>query len=266
MTDTFQPGEAVLLYDERDRQYLLHLRVDGSFQFHRGSLPHTDIIGQENGCTVTSSGGARLIALRPRLADFVLKMRRGAQVVYPKDAGAILIYADIGPGMTVVEAGSGSGALTMVLARAVGSQGTVISVERRPDHADHARKAIERFFGSVPEHVDLRVGEVEEVLAEISPDRLVLDLPEPWHAAPVAAERLRPGGVFCAYLPTVPQLQSLHERLAETGAFHDAESFEVLHRTWNVQGRSVRPSHQMVGHTGFITTARRILPESGPSR
>ncbi len=263
MTDTFRPGDAVLLYDERDRQYLLHLRVDGSFQFHQGTLAHTDIIGQEDGCTVISSGGARLIALRPRLADFVLKMRRGAQVVYPKDAGAILIYGDIGPGMTVVEAGSGSGALTMVLARAVGAGGKVISVERRPDHAEHARKAIGRFFGSVPEHVDLRIGEVEEVLAEVTPDRLVLDLPEPWHVAEVAAERLRPGGVLCAYLPTVPQLQSLHECLVETGAFYDAETFEVLHRSWNVKGRSVRPSHQMVGHTGFITTARRVRAGSG---
>ncbi len=260
MTDTFAAGDAVLLYDERDRQYLLHLRPDGMFQFHQGSIPHAGIIGQPNGTTLTSSGGAKLVALRPRLADFVLRMKRGAQVVYPKDTGAILVYGDIHPGASVVEAGTGSGALAMALARAVGPHGRVVSVERREDHAAHARTTIERFFGEVPPQLDLRVGAVEEVLAETVPDRVVLDVPEPWHAADIAAEQLAPGGVFCAYLPTVPQLEALHARLEKLETYHDAETFEILIRSWNVRGRSVRPSHQMVGHTGFITTARRILP------
>lgn len=263
MTDSFDFGDAVMLYDERDRQYLLHLRPDGTFQFHHGSVTHAEIVGMTNGASIESTGGARLIALRPRLADFVLKMKRGAQVVYPKDTGAILVYGDIHLGAVVVEAGTGSGALTMALTRAVGPTGRVVSVERREDHAGHAHKAIARFFGEIPAQLDLRVGSVEEAIAEVSPDRVVLDVPEPWHAVEVAAAHLQPGGVFTAYLPTVPQLESLHEALDGTGSFHDAQTFEILIRDWNIKGRSVRPSHQMVGHTGFITTARRIIARPG---
>jgi tRNA (adenine57-N1/adenine58-N1)-methyltransferase len=253
-------GEPVLLYDDRDRQYLLHLRPDGVFQTHQGSLQHSDIAGADDGSMLVSSGGARFRALRPRLADFVLKMKRGAQVVYPKDTGAILVYGDIAPGMTVVEAGTGSGALAMALARAVGPTGRVVSVERREDHAAHAKKAIELYFGDVPPQLELRIGDVAGAITDVGPERVVLDVPEPWHAAAVAAEHLAPGGVFVAYLPTVPQLEMLHEALSDTGSFHDVDTFEVLIRNWNVKGRSVRPSHQMVGHTGFITTARRIVP------
>ena len=258
MNPAFQLGDAVMLYDDRGRQYLLRLRADGTFQFHRGSLPHASLVGLDDGSVVESSNGASLVALRPRLADYVLKMKRGAQVVYPKDTGAILTYGDIHPGVTVVEAGTGSGALTMALCRAVGETGRVVSVERRPDHADHAREAITRFFGALPAQLDLRVGDVEEHIADVRPDRVVLDLPEPWHAAEVAGRHLQSGGVFTAYLPTVPQLQALHDALEGAGSFHGAETFEILIRTWNVAGRSVRPDHQMVGHTGFITTARRL--------
>ena len=262
MSQPFSFGESVLLFDDRDRQYLLYLRPDGVFQTHQGSVPHGDIAGVEEGSILVSTGGARFRALRPRLADYALKMKRGAQVVYPKDTGAILVYGDIAPGVTVVEAGTGSGALTMALTRAVGPSGRVVSVERRDDHASHARKAIERYFGGIPDHLELRTGEVEDAIVDVAPERVVLDLPEPWHAAAVAADHMSAGGVFVAYLPTVPQLQSLHETLENSGAFHDVDTFEIMLRSWNVKGRSVRPSHQMVGHTGFITTARRIVPEA----
>lgn len=260
MSRPLEAGESVLLIDSKGRHYLVRLDPARSFQYHRGVIPHTELIGLVDGSMVESSGGGRLRVLRPRLADFILKMRRGAQVVYPKDIGPILLWADIGPGMTVLEAGTGSGALAMALARAVGPSGRLVSIERREDHAAHARSTIEKWFGEVPAHVDLRIGEVEEAIAEVAPDRIVLDLPEPWHAAEVAAAGQPAGGVFCAYLPTVPQVQTLVERMGETGAFDEVEVFETLHRTWNVAGRSVRPDHAMVGHTGFVVVARRVVP------
>jgi tRNA (adenine57-N1/adenine58-N1)-methyltransferase len=200
----------------------------------------------------------KLVVVRPRLADYTLKMSRKATVVYPKDAGAILMWADIGPGQLVLEAGTGSGALTMALARAVAPGGKVVSVERRDDHHQRAVKLIRGFYGEIPEGVDLRVGEVEEMIADVAPDRIVLDVPEPWHSVPLAAEHLSDGGVFCCYLPTVPQCQSVREALNAAGTYLDVMTFEVLMREWSVEGRSVRPEHRMIGHTGFITVARKV--------
>ena len=256
----FQEGEPALLIDGRGRKYLLHLRGAGVFQFHLGNLPHADVIGSPDGSRFVSSKGAPLVALRPRLADYILKMRRGPQVVYPKDLGAILMYADIHPGLTVIEAGTGSGALTMGLTRAVGPSGRVISCEIREDHAAHGRGAIVRRFGHVPDWLELRVGDVLDTVGVLEHDRLVLDVPEPWHVIPAATGRLRTGGIVCSYVPTVPQLQRLHEALDATGRFLDVETFEVLLRTWNVAGRSVRPDHGMVGHTGFVTVGRFVQP------
>lgn len=255
----FRPGEPCLLIDGKGRQYLLKLDPQRQFQYHRGVLEHTDIIGLPEGSWVQASSGGRLLAIRPRLADFILRMRRGAQVVYPKDVGPILVYADIGPGMTIVEAGTGSGALTMALVRAVGESGRVVSVERREDHAERGRKNIERFFGGAPSQLELRAGDVEPVIEEVQPERIVLDLPEPWHVAAAAAKYQPPGGVFCGYLPTVPQVQTLVDTLRE-GPFAEIEVREFLARDWNVSGRSVRPSHTMVGHTGFLVFARKVNP------
>lgn len=254
----FREDEPCLLIDGKGRQYLLRLDPHREFKYHLGVVPHSDLIGLEDGSWIESSSGGRLLALRPRLADFILKMRRGAQVVYPKDIGPILVFADIAPGMTVLEAGTGSGALTMALTRAVGPEGRVVSVERRDDHATHARKSISRFFGSIPDNLDLRVGDVAEVVAEVRPERIVLDLPEPWHTVEVAAEHQPTGGVFCSYLPTVPQVQTTVDALRESRAFAEIEVREFLFRDWNVSGRSVRPEHTMVGHTGFLIFARRI--------
>ena len=205
--------------------------------------------------------GSELLALRPRLADYTQKMGRGAAIVYPKDAAAILMWADIGPGNVVLEAGTGSGGLTMALARAVDPGGRVVSYDQREDHAQKAEKLIKGFFGSVPDHVDLRVGDVEDGIAEVAPDRLVLDLPEPWHSVTSAATHLTDGGIFCCYLPTVPQVQTVRSALNETRSFTFVTTFEVLVREWAVEGRSVRPAHRMVGHTGFITVAKKITPK-----
>ncbi len=254
----FAAGDPCLLFDSKGRRYLIELVPGKDFQYHRGQLSHDAIIGAPDGVQLESTLGARLVALRPRLADYALKMARGATVVYPKDTGAILVWADIAPGQVVLEAGTGSGALAMALSRAVGATGRVVSYERRSDHASKARKLIAGFFGEVPGNLELRVGEVEDAVAEICPDRIVLDIPEPWHAVEPAALHLTDGGVFCCYLPTVPQVQTVRDALGSSGAFFDTETFEVLHRGWSIEGRSVRPSHRMVGHTGFITVTRKL--------
>lgn len=256
----FVKGDHCLVTDGKGRKYLLTLEEGSVFHFHNGMLAHNDVIGLPDGSVVRSSLGGRLVAVQPRLADYILSMKRGAQVVYPKDLGPILIWGDIAPGMTVLEAGTGSGALTMALVRAVGPSGRVVSVERREDHAAHARRTLDGFFGGIPGTLDLRVGDVTEHLGEIEPDRLVLDLPEPFAVVDAAAEGLPAGAIWVSYVPTVPQVQQTTEALRAAACFAEISSFEVLHREWNIDGRSVRPDHRMVGHTGFITVARKIQP------
>ncbi|MEA1902740.1 MAG: tRNA (adenine-N1)-methyltransferase [Actinomycetota bacterium] len=253
----FVEGDPALLIDSKGRHFLLKLEKGRTFQYHQGSVPHDELIGAGDGSWVKSSSGSKLLLLRPRLADFILKMKRAAQVVYPKDLGPILVFGDIGPGMTVLEAGSGSGALTLGLSRAVGPGGKVISIEKRDDHGAHARKAISRWYGEVPDNIDLRIGDVAAVVEEIAPERIVLDLPEPWHTIEIAAEHQPSGGVLSVYLPTVPQVQKAVETARDTGAFAEIEVKEFLFRDWNVDGRSVRPEHNMVGHTGFLTFMRK---------
>jgi len=257
--DPFMEGESCLVYDHRGKQHLIDLDASKQFHFDRGVIPHSDIIGVPEGATVLSSKKSSVIVVRPRLADYVLRMKRGAAVMYPKDTGAIITWADIAPGCTVLEAGTGSGALTIALSRAVGPDGTVVSVERRSDHATHAQRLIERFSGSVPANVDLRVGEVEDVLTQVAPDRVVLDLPEPWLVVPPASDHLRGGGLMASYLPTVPQVQQLRDAIDASKRFIEVDTFELLMRSWSISGRSVRPEHRMVGHTGFITVARKRL-------
>jgi tRNA (adenine57-N1/adenine58-N1)-methyltransferase len=254
----FSEGEPALLVDDKGRKFLLRLDPARTFQYHLGSVAHAEIIGKDDGTWIQSSAGGDLLLLRPRLADFILKMKRGPQVVYPKDIGPILVYADIGPGMTVLEAGSGSGALTLALARAVGDSGRIVSVEIREDHAAHASKTVTKWFGDVPPNVDLRIGDVADVFEEVRPDRVVLDLPDP-SAALAAASRHQPtGGILAAYLPTVPQVQQIVEQAREIGGFAEIEVKEFMFRDWNVKGRSVRPEHRMIGHTGFLVFMRRI--------
>lgn len=255
----FRAGESCLLYDHRGRQHLLLLVPDAQFHYDRGAIAHNDIIGVLEGVVVLSSRGSRVIAMRPRLADYVLKMKRGAAVMYPKDTGAIITWADIEPGNRVLEAGTGSGALTLALSRAVGSEGSVVTVERRSDHQQHAMRLVEGFRGSTPTNIEFRVGEVEDMVADVKPDRIILDLPEPWSVVKPASLHLAGGGTFASYLPTVPQVQQLREEMELVGSFIEIDTFEILMRSWNVSGRSVRPQHRMVGHTGFITVGRRRL-------
>jgi tRNA (adenine57-N1/adenine58-N1)-methyltransferase len=248
-------GERVVLVDSRGRRYLVRLQPGGTFHWHAGMVSHDHLIGRDEGSRVRDTSGAGLVAFRPRLADFILKMGRGAQVIYPKDIGPILVYADVGPGARVLEAGTGSGALTMALCRAVGAEGTVVSYELREAHGEVARQNVEEFFGQIPAGLDLRTGDVREADGERF-DRVLLDLPDPWTALPAVERTLEPGGILCAYLPTTGQLQSLAAAL-ERSSFAEVETFEILLRPWAVSARSVRPDHRMVAHTGFITTARR---------
>lgn len=256
MSRSLAAGELVLLVDRKQRRYLVTLEAGRTFHSHAGTLAHDALIGGEEGRRVRTSGGAELVALRPTLADYVLKMKRGAQVIYPKDIGPILVYADVFPGARVVEAGIGSGALTMALLRAVGADGHVTSYERREDHAAQAQANIAAFCGEVANHV-LCIADVSAGIAERDVDRVLLDLPEPWDVVPAAAGALRAGGILLTYLPSVPQVQKAVDAMAAHG-FGFRETFEVLHRGWNIDGLSVRPDHRMVAHTGFLTTARLL--------
>ena len=238
----FEAGERVLLFDAKGRRYLVTLEAGGEFHTHAGIVAHDSLLGQEEGTTARSNRGARYIAVRPTLAEVVLKMPRGAQVIYPKDLGPILVMADIFPGARVLEAGLGSGALSMTLLRA-GAR--VTGYELRPDFAARA----------------VEVRDVYEGIAEKGLDRVVLDLPEPWRAVEHAAEALRPGGIIVSYLPSISQVTTLREALTGSG-FAMAETIEVLQRSWHIEGQSVRPDHRMVGHTGFLTGARLMAVTS----
>jgi tRNA (adenine57-N1/adenine58-N1)-methyltransferase len=253
MSRPFVVGERVLFVDSKGRRYLVTLSEDGEFHTHAGITPHADIVGRDEGITVRSSAGARYTVVRPTLSEFVLKMPRGAQVVYPKDLGPLLLLADIFPGARVFESGVGSGAVSMTLLRA-GAE--VVGYELRADFAARARRNVESFLGP---DLSYRIEErsAYEGIDETDLDRVVLDLPEPWRVVKHAEVALRPGGILVAYVPTVGQIAQLREVLAGS-AFAMAETLEVLQRTWHVEGQSVRPDHRMVGHTGFLTAARLL--------
>ena len=254
MVSELQLGERVMLIDQKDRRYLVTLRDGASFHTHAGIVAHNDIIGLTEGATVVGNTNRPFLVLRPTLADVVLKMPRGAQVIYPKDLGAILLAADIGPGMKVLEAGVGSGALSMTLLRA-GAH--VTGYEIREDFAERARINVEAMLGS-DIHYDIHIRDVTLGIDGSDFDRVLLDMPEPWKVVEHAERALKPGGTFLAYLPTINQTQLLRETLTKH-LFGLAETVEVLRRTWHVTDRSVRPDHRMVAHTGFLTSARRIL-------
>jgi tRNA (adenine57-N1/adenine58-N1)-methyltransferase len=251
----FRTGEQILLVDAKRRRYLLRLQAGAEFHSHTGVLSHDEVIGAAEGSKFRTRQGQVFTAIRPTLSEFVLKMPRGAQVIYPKDLGPILMLADVFPGARVLESGVGSGALSMTMLRA---GATIVGYELRHDFAARARNNVETFLGDEAltryrvEERDCYAGIDENGL-----DRVVLDLPEPWQVVKSAARALHTGGILVAYTPTILQAAQLREALADS-PFGMAETIEVLNRSWHVEGQSVRPDHRMVAHTGFLTSARLL--------
>ncbi len=257
MSAPFAVGDQVLLVDLKRRRYLVMLEAGKEFHSHSGIVTHDAVIGSAEGTRFRSSHGMQYTAIRPTLSDFVFKMPRGAQVIYPKDLGALLLLADVFPGARILESGVGSGALSMTLLRAGAD---VVGYELREDFASRARKNVAAFLGEEAlaryrvEHRDCYEG-----IDETGLDRVVLDLPEPWQVVKHAARALHAGGLLVAYTPQITQAVQLREALGES-SFGFAETIEVLHRGWHIEGQSVRPDHRMVAHTGFLTHARLLEP------
>jgi len=256
----FQVGEEIHLVNKKGRTYRLTLKAGATFLFSGEAITHDDMIGQEDGSEIAFSRGTRFFIFRPTLADYTLHMPRGAQILYPKDLALIPMWADIYPGATVIEAGMGSGALSLCLLNAIGEKGKLFGYEIREDFASRALKNIESRFSPTPlgDRLFIHQHDIYTGIKEESVDRIVLDLPEPHQVVPHAIEKLRAGGIFLAFLPTVPQVEILVAALQNARIFERIETFETLLRPWNIDGRSVRPSLRMVGHSGFITTARRV--------
>jgi tRNA (adenine57-N1/adenine58-N1)-methyltransferase len=264
-TGPFAVGDRVQLTDAKGRHYTMLLSPGGEFHTHRGAIAHDAVIGQPEGSVVKSTNGDPFLVLRPLLVDYVMSMPRGAQLIYPKDAAQIVHEGDIFPGARVLEAGAGSGALTCSLLRAVGPHGRVISYEVRADHAEHARRNVETFFGGVPDNWRLVLDDVGEAgadaeLTDGSVDRVVLDMLAPWEVLDTVARVLVAGGVLIVYLATVTQLSKTVEALRDQQCWTEPRSWETLQRGWNVVGLAVRPQHNMRGHTGFLVSARRLAP------
>jgi len=254
----FVAGDRVQLTDPKGRLHTVVLTPGKLFHTHRGAIAHDDLIGAPEGSVVHSTANTGYLAFRPLLADFVLSMPRGAQVIYPKDAAQIVGFGDVGPGMRVLEAGAGSGALSCSLLRAVGSSGRLVSYERREDFADVARANVGAFFGEVPPNWDLRLGDLADHPTDEVVDRVTLDMLEPWAVLPTVAAALRPGGVLVGYVATTTQLSTFVEALREQAVWTEPHQWETLLRPWHAVGLAVRPEHRMVAHTAFLVTVRRL--------
>lgn len=255
MSGVLRAGELVLLTDRKGRRYLVTLVEGHEFHTHAGSLAHDSLIGGSEGMHVRTTRNAELTVWRPTLREYVLKMPRGAQVVYPKDSAAILMQADVFPGARVLESGVGSGALSLSLLRA---GAVVLGYEIREDFAQRAVENVTGFLGSeAVERYQVEIRDCYQGIDVEALDRVVLDLPEPWQVVPHAADSLHPGGILVAYTPSIVQAVQLREAF-EVGPWAAASTVEVLHRGWHIKNDAVRPEHRMVGHTGFVTTARRL--------
>ena len=260
-TGPFTVGDRVQLTDPKGRHYTMVLNPGSEFHTHRGAIAHDTVIGLPEGSVVKSTNGDQFLVLRPLLIDYVMSMPRGAQVIYPKDAAQIVHEGDIFPGARVLEAGAGSGALTCSLLRAVGPGGQVISYELRDDHAEHARRNVETFFGQAPDNWQLIIGDVADYDTTAGTvDRVVLDMLAPWEVLGTVSEALIAGGVLIVYVATVTQLSRTVEALRAQQCWTEPRAWETFQRGWNVVGLAVRPQHNMRGHTAFLISARRLAP------
>jgi tRNA (adenine57-N1/adenine58-N1)-methyltransferase len=256
----FAAGDRIQLTDSKGKLYSFTITPGKEWHTHKGWITHDDLIGLPEGSVVSTTAGLSFSAFKPLLADFVLTMRRGATIVYPKDAAMIVGVADVFPGARVLEAGVGSGALTISLLRAVGEKGAVHSIERREDFAEIARENVNGYFANETKNWKLEVGDLQDQDFNSEFDRVVLDMLAPWECIDIAAKALRPGGVFLAYVATTTQLSATAEALKSDGRFTEPESSETLVRGWHHEGLAVRPQQRMIGHTGFIIHSRRMAP------
>lgn len=248
----FAAGERALFLDSKGRRYLVVLSDGGQFHSHSGYVELSSVIGREPGVSVDSTKGARYVVVRPSLEDFVLEMPRGAQVIYPKDLAPMCMLGDIGPGVRVFESGVGSGALSMTMLR---WGATITGLELREDFRNRATSNVESFLGrDALDRYDVRLGDAYSETPEGPFDRVMLDLPEPWHVVERITDQVVPGAILVAYTPSVTQAVKVRESLGRGWA--DQRTLEVLHRTWHIEGASVRPDHRMVAHTAFLTVGR----------
>jgi tRNA (adenine57-N1/adenine58-N1)-methyltransferase len=255
-SNAFQFGDYVILFDRRERQYMFVLEKDGSFESHIGNIDHGELCGQKEGTWFRTKTGHWMAAFRPTKAEYMLNMKRIATVVYPKDIGAVLTYGNLFPGAEILEAGSGSGALTIALSDAVGPEGHVYSYDIRQDMSDMAKTNLNGIAKN-PSNVQFFTEDIAQNIYQSELDSAILDMPEPWHTIQKVYECLKPGGLILTFLPTIMQVANLAQTLKTVGEFTLINTVELMERPWEVGGRSVRPSHRMVGHTGFITTARK---------
>jgi len=256
----FQAGDLALLIDRKARRYMITLAEGETYHCHLGRLSHDDVIGGNVGGWYRTDKSHTLLAVRPSLGDFVRQMPRGPQIIYPKDLGNIVNFADIFPGATVIEGGLGSGALTSALLRAVGNTGKVINYEIDEAVLPKAMRNIERVTPD-PSNLEVKISDIYQGIDEREVDRVVLDVPEPWQAVAGIGDALVMGGIMLSFVPTILQVQKLVLALEDDGRFQMIESLETLLRTWHVTERSVRPDHRMIAHSGFLTTAVRCDPK-----
>jgi tRNA (adenine57-N1/adenine58-N1)-methyltransferase len=256
----FQAGDRVQLTDSRGKMYSFFLQPGNQWHSHKGWINHDEIIGKEEGVVIETNSGTSYQAFRPLLNDYVLSMPRGATIIYPKDSAVIIGFCDLFPGARVLEAGAGSGALSISILRAIGSEGTLTSYEERADFMEIARSNVKNYFGEAPVNWKLHNERIENGKFTGDYDRVVLDMLAPWDVLKTAAEALKPGGVVCCYVATTTQLSRTAEAVRESDLFSEPESFETMLRNWHHEGLAVRPQHSMNAHTGFLLFARRLAP------
>ena len=253
-------GERVTLSDPKGRRHSIVLKAGTVFHTTKGGIEHDAMIGQPEGIILTSAGGMQFLAFRPLMYQYMVSMPREAAVIYPKDAAQILMWTDIFPGARVVEAGVGSGALSLALLRAIGPTGTLTSYERRDEFARVARKNIVEFLGVEPENWNLVVGDLVESINDDPIDRVILDMLAPWECIDAVAERLVPGGVICCYVATTTQMGRVCDQLRAHGGFLEPTATECTIRDWHAEGLAIRPGHGTSAHTGFLVISRRLAP------
>ncbi len=259
-------GDRVQLTDEKGKMYSFYLTEGGQWHSHKGWINHSQLVGTDEGSIVTSNSGHQYQVMRPLLHDYLLSMPRGATIIYPKDSALITTFADIFPGAEVLEAGAGSGGLSISLLRAIGERGKLVSYEERPDFLTIAQSNVRNYFGAIPAQWDLRQGAVQTISSGEKFDRVIFDMLAPWDCLETATKVLRPGGVLCCYVATTTQLSRTAEAIKESGSYGEPESFESFIRPWHHEGLAVRPQHSMNAHTGFLLFARRVAPNTKPLR